>query len=151
MRRTLRRRAPVAIQHGLEQRLAQRQQLAARDVVLEPRQRRLRGQCVAGDGIAAEQQLVDRIVGEPRGVVGVLVAERQAVDALAEQIRQAVTHLAGLALIDERRGESRDQAEASIGGLEQHRAAVRAGVGDVEGGRSAAGRKDPGTADTVSW
>jgi hypothetical protein len=38
--------------------------------------------------ITPEQQLVNRIVGEPRGVVDVFVAEGQTVDALAEQIRR---------------------------------------------------------------
>ena len=49
--------------------------------------------------IATEQQLVHGIVGQPRGVVGVVAAERQAVDALAKQIRQTVTDPAALALI----------------------------------------------------
>src|SRR5207249_6910975 len=124
---------PVTSEHRLEQRLAHRQQLAAGDVVLEARQRRLRGQRVAGHRIAAEQQLVHGIVGEPRRVVGVLVAERQAVDALAEQIRQRMAHLAALPLIEERARESRDQTEPAVGGLEQHGATVGTGVGDLEG------------------
>lgn len=125
----------VPLQHAFEQRLAHRQQLAARDVVLEPRQRRLRRQRLARERIAPQQQLVHGIVGEPRCVVGVVVSERQAVDALAEQVAQAVAHLARLPLIDERGGESRDQAEPPIRGLEQHRAAIGAGVGDVESNR----------------
>ena len=34
------------------------------DTVLEPRDRRLRGQRLAGDRVPPEQQLVDRVVGE---------------------------------------------------------------------------------------
>jgi hypothetical protein len=59
----------------------------------------------------------DGIVGEPPRVVGVL---------------ERVTNSTGLALIDQRAGQSRDQAEAPIRGLEQHGTAVRAGVGEVE-------------------
>ena len=61
--------------------------------------------------------------------------KRQAIDALAEQIREPVADLAELAVIDERGREPRDQAEAAIRRLEQHRAAIRAGVRDVELGR----------------
>ena len=55
--------------------------------------------------IAPEQQLVDGVVREPRRVVGVLVAQRQPVRPLAEQVAQRVPHLAGLPLIDQSRGE----------------------------------------------
>ena len=84
------------------------------------------------DRIAPEQQLVDGIVGKPRGVVGVVVAERQAVDALAEKVRERVPHLAGLALIDERGRQSRDQAQTSLCRREQDRTAIGAGVGHIE-------------------
>jgi hypothetical protein len=43
-----------------------------------------------------------------------------------------VPHFALLPLIDQRGGESRDQAQPPIRGLQQHRAAVRTGVRDVE-------------------
>ncbi len=51
-----------------------------------------------------------------------------------EQVRQAVPHLALLPLIDERGGEPRDQTEPAIRSFEQHRAAVRTGVRNVEAG-----------------
>jgi len=70
-----------------------------------------------------------------RSVIGVLIAERQAVDALAELAAQAVANLTGLPLIDERGGESRDQAKPTIRDLEQQGTAVGAGVGDVESDR----------------
>src|SRR2546425_11198775 len=38
------------------------------DGVLEPRERRLRSQGRPGEGIALEQELVDRIVGQPGSV-----------------------------------------------------------------------------------
>jgi hypothetical protein len=128
----------VPVEHGLEQRLAHPQQFAARDVVLEPRQRRLRGERSAGDRVAPEHQLVHRVIDESRRVISVLVAQCQAVGALAEQVHERVSHLAALAPVDECVGESRDQTQATVGGLQQHRAAIRAGVGDVERGRQRA-------------
>ena len=58
------------------------------------------------------------IVGQPRGIVGVLVAQRETVDALAEQVREGVVHLAGLAPVLEASGQRVDQPQPAIGGLE---------------------------------
>src|SRR3989441_8996219 len=52
------------------------------DGVLEPRERRLRSQGRPGEGIALEQELVDRIVGQPGSVVAVGVAAGEAKEPL---------------------------------------------------------------------
>ena len=59
-------------------------QPGARGAVLEPRDRRLRGQGGAGHRVAPEQQLVDGVVGEMLGVVAVGMTAGDAEDPLAE-------------------------------------------------------------------
>ena len=71
-------------------------QVGAAHRILEPRQRRLRAQGRAGERIAVEQQLVDRIVGQPGGVVAVGVAAGQPEHALPQQIAERVRDLARL-------------------------------------------------------
>lgn len=100
--------------------------------VLEPRQRRLRTQGRAVERIALEQQLVDRVVGQPRGVVAVGVATGQPEDALPQQIPERVRHLAGLATVAKGAGQAPGQAEPIVDRLEQHGAAVGTGLGLVE-------------------
>ena len=73
-------------QHGVGQRRPQPIEIGPPHGVLEPRQRRLRPRRRALERIALEQQLVDRIVDQPRGVVAVRVATGQPEDALAQQI-----------------------------------------------------------------
>src|SRR5437870_1209527 len=102
--------------------------------VLEPRERRLRRQGGAGDRIAVEQQLVDRVVGQPGGVVAVGVATRQPKHALSEQLEGLMLDLARLAPIDDACGQTLGQLELGIEPLQQHRSTVRAGVRHVEEG-----------------
>ena len=68
---------------------------AAHHRVLEPGQGRLRGQGPARDRIAVEQQLVDRIVGQPGGVVAVGVATGEPEDALPHQLQASCCTLPG--------------------------------------------------------
>ena len=88
----------------------QRVELLDPDVVLEPRDRRLRGEGVTVDRIAPEQERVGRIVGEAVGIVGVGMAARDPEDPLAEHIRQGVSDLPGLPVVDQTVGESVDHA-----------------------------------------
>ena len=92
--------------------------------------------------------IVEKIVTKPRkefvimggcivsGFVGAMAFTSNQHTAMGQpitwQIAQRVSHLAGLPLIDQRRGESGDQAEASIRRLQQYRTAVRTGVGEIE-------------------
>ena len=55
-------------------------------VVLEARHRRLRRQAVARHQIAPDQQLVDRIIGDPVPIVAVRTAARDAEHPLAAQV-----------------------------------------------------------------
>ena len=76
----------------------------------------------------------DRIVGEPVGVIAVGMATRDREDPLQQiQTPTPCVTRAG-ARIGDRRGQGRQQAEASVGRFEQDRAAVRTRVGLIEGG-----------------
>src|SRR5262249_10549755 len=72
--------------------------------------------------------------GQPRGVVAVGVATGQPEDALPQQIPERIRHLAGLAPVANRAGQAPRQAEPIVDPLQQHGAAVGAGVGLVEPG-----------------
>ena len=66
---------------------------AAVDRVLQPRQRRLRGQRLTRHRVPTNQQLVDRVVGEMPSVVAIRMTAGDAEEALAEQVRQRVPNL----------------------------------------------------------
>ncbi len=78
--------------HGVRKRRAHREQHPRGGRVLEPRDRRLRGQAAAVDRIASQQQFVDRIIGEPVGVIAVGMATGDREDPLREQIADAMRH-----------------------------------------------------------
>src|SRR2546426_1057876 len=108
--------------------------VAAPHGVLEPRQGRLRPQARAVERIAVEQQLVDRVVDQPRGVVAVGVATGQPEDALPQQIPERVRHLAGLATVADGSGLAPGQTEPIVDRLQQNGAAVGTGLRLVEPG-----------------
>ena len=78
--------------HRVGERVAHGEQHPRGGRVLEARDRRLRRQAAAVDRIAPQQQFVDRIVGEPVGVIAVGMATRDREDALRDQIADAVRH-----------------------------------------------------------
>jgi hypothetical protein len=127
-------RADQHAAEALSGRGAQPQQISGTDRVLKARERGLRGQAVAGDRIAIEQQLVDRIVREARRVVGIGVAAGQAEDALPHQVLHRVHDLARLARIGQTGGHPSRQAQPLIDGLQQDRAPIRTAVCLVEPG-----------------
>jgi hypothetical protein len=126
--------APLVLDHGVGQHVRHVAQGRPPDDVLEPRERRLRGQRRAGQRVALEQQLVDGVVGQPGGVVAVGVATGQAEHALANQLDRLMPDLAGLALVDQTAGQPSRQPQVGIDALEQDRPAIRTGVGGVEAG-----------------
>ena len=102
----------------------------------------MRGERVPVDGIPPEQQLVNRVVREPIGVVRIGMAAGEPVDALGQQILERVPHLPRLPILDEASGEAIDQPVARFRGLEQDRAAIRARVRLIE-------RRDEGFVEEV--
>ena len=97
---------------------------AVADPVLEPRQRRLRSQRLARPRVPAEQQLVDRVVGEAVRIVAVRMPAGDAEDPLADQVRQRVPDLLRRAGIGQTPGQRLEQAVHALGRLEQDRPAV---------------------------
>jgi hypothetical protein len=76
---------------------------------------------------------VHRVVGQAIGIVRIRVAARDSENALGQQILERVPHFPRLPILDQASGEAIDQAIARFRGLEQHRAAVGARVGLIEG------------------
>jgi hypothetical protein len=102
------------------------------DVVFETRDRGLRGERIAVDGIASEQEFVDRVLREPIRVIRIGMAAGESIDALRQQILERVPHLPRLPIIDEAPGEALDQAVARLRGFEQDRPAIRTRVGLIK-------------------
>src|SRR5207249_6869063 len=92
----------------------------------------LRAQGRALERIALEQQLVDGVVDQPRGVVAVGVTTGQPEDALTQQIPERVRDLAGLPVIANDAGQPPRQPESVVDRLDQNRAAIGAGLGLIE-------------------
>jgi hypothetical protein len=105
---------------------------AAVDRVLEPRQRRLRGQALTRNRVSVEQQLVNGVVGEAVAVVAVGMAAGDAEDAPADQVRERVPSLVRRPLVEQTPGERLDQAVDALGCLQQNRPAVGTGLLLVE-------------------
>ncbi len=101
--------------------------------ILEARDRGLRGERVAVDGIAAQQELVNRVVREPVGVIGIRIAAGEAEDPLGQQVPERVPHLPRLPIVDQATREAIDQAVRAFGGVQQDRAAIGTRVRLVEG------------------
>src|SRR5207247_1210263 len=125
---------PMVLDDGVRQDVTHGDQFPRPDGVLEPRQGGLRSQGRPGEGIALEQELVDRIVGQPGGVVAVGVAAGEAKEALSEQFERLMPNLARLAVVRETRGQPPGQPPLGVDPLEQERPTVGAGVRLVEGG-----------------
>jgi hypothetical protein len=100
--------APVALDHRVGQHRPHAIQLAGSDRILEPAERRLRRQGGAVDRIAAHEQFVDGVVGQARGIIGIGIATRDAVQALRQQVDERVLHLARLAGVLQARGQRLD-------------------------------------------
>ena len=90
--------------------------------MLQPVQRRLPGQPAAG---LVEHGRERRIVAQLIVIDQVLVAEREAEDALAQQIGDGVGDAVGEPQIAEALGQPIGQPDRAVGGTEQQRTAVR--------------------------
>ena len=133
MRRTRRAALAMLRDHRVGQRVAEAVQPARRHAILEARDRRLRRQALAADRIAIEQQLVDRIVGQRVGIVGIGMPAGDPEDALGQQIAQRMVHARRCPPVGQAGGQPVEQPESPVRRLEQDGAAVRAAVRLVEG------------------
>ena len=84
-------------------------------------------------GIAIEQQLVYRILGQGIGIVTVRITSGTAVDALPEQIEVSMNDLAGLAGIANDSLQAFGQAEIFVYRLEQNGASIGVAVRLIKG------------------
>ena len=109
-------------------------QPGAAHVVLEPRDRRLRGQGRASHRVSLEKQLVDRVVRQVVGIVAVRMTARDAEDPLPNQVRERVSNLRRRALVGETTGKPLDEAVHALRRLEKDGAAIRARLLAVESG-----------------
>ncbi len=112
--------------------VAQPDEIVPPDGVLEARDRRLRAQRRPGQRLAVEDQLVQRVGGEPGGVVAIEIAGRQTKDPLPNQVQARVRNLPGLPRIRHAPAHSLRQAQPLVHGLEQYQAPILAGVRNVE-------------------
>ena len=119
------------------------------NAVLEPRDRRLRGQRLARHRVPPEQQLVDRVGGEVVSVVAIGMAAGNAEDPLAEQLRQRVPDLPGLPPVDQTAGKARHQPVQPLRRLEQNRAAIGTRVLAVERGNEGLVEENPERGQSV--
>ena len=122
----------MAIDHGGRQRAADAIQRTRPDAIFKPRDRGLRGEGLPLHRIAVEQQLLDRIVGEPVGIVAIGIAGGDAEDALREHVRQRMRDAGRVAGVRETGRQPRRQIQAAVGRLQQDRATVPTGVRLIE-------------------
>ena len=116
--------ALMALDHARGQFASHPIQFLHADLILEARDRGLGRERVASDGVAPEQEFVNRVVGEPIGVVRIGMAAGEAEDALRQQLLERVPHLPRLPIIHETAREAIDQSVARVRGFQQDRAAV---------------------------
>ena len=84
--------ALMARDHRVGQRLAHRIQRPRRDRILEARHGGLRGEPSAGDRVAIEEELLDRILRQSVGIIGIGIAARDPEDPLGEHVGPRVGH-----------------------------------------------------------
>ena len=70
----------------------------------------LKAQVLAVERIPTDQQLVDRIAGQPRRIVGVFISQCNGHDSLSNQLTQLMLHLTGLPVISQTSRQCRSQA-----------------------------------------
>ena len=124
----------MPLDHARRQVAPHRVELLDPDVVFKPRDRRLRREGVARHRVTTEQQLVNGVVGEAVGIVGIGMAARDAEDPLGEQVPQRVPDLPGLPVINQTPGDPIDHVVARLRRLEQDGAAIGARVRLIERG-----------------
>ncbi len=96
--------------------------------ILEPRERRLRGQLLATDRVATTEQLLDRVTAQSARIVPIRVAARDGIQALAHQLTDRMLNLVRLAPIIDSADQRLGQAESTIARLQQDRTAIGAAV-----------------------
>ena len=123
---------PVVGDDHVGQGLSEPVELPRPDGVLEAGERRLRGEVGIRAGVAAHEELVDRVGLEVGGVVRIGVAAGQAEAALPDQRGQILLDLPRLAPLGNARRQAGGEMQVVVDGLEEHRPAVGALLRGVE-------------------
>ena len=100
----------MSFNDAVRQRFRHAQQFLTIRSIFKARQGRLRSQILAVDGIPTDQQLVDRIRGQPCRIVGVFISQREGHDPLSNQLTQLMLHLTRLPVISQTSRQCRCQA-----------------------------------------
>ena len=134
VQRHLARRACVAGAIDIDHGVAHRRHLMARRRVLPARDGRLRTQIAAAVRQAPAGQLEGGIGAQIVEVVGVLITAGDGEDAGAQNVGDAVRHQGGIARVGDQGGEPVGDAEAPLGGGQQHHAAIGCEASAIERG-----------------
>ena len=123
----------VPLDHARRQLAAHRVEGLTGHAVFEPRDRRLRRERIAGDGVTTQQELLNRIARQPVGVIGIGIAAGEAEDPMGQQVTQRVPHLSGLPIVHEAAREPIDQSVPAFRRVQQDGAAIGARMRLIEG------------------
>src|SRR5207244_5881909 len=118
----------MPLDHALRERLPHPIQIRPARGVLKARERRLGSEHRPGEGIAIDEELVDRIAPQPRCIIPIGVAAGDPKESLPQQIAHRVLDLALLPSIHQALRQALTQPQRRIAGLQQDRPAVGAGV-----------------------
>jgi hypothetical protein len=122
----------MAFDHALRQCLAHPVQIRTPHRILKPRQCRLRGQRRPTDRVTSDQQLLDRILGQSRGIVAVWIPAGDRLQALAHQIPDRVFDLARLPSVHDAARQALRQTQPLVAGLQQNCSTIGTAVALVE-------------------
>jgi len=120
--------------HGRRQCAPHPIQLPGRHRILKPGEGRLRGQGRASHRIAPHRQFLEGIVGQPGGIVRVLVAADYAENPLPEQVAEWMADLVRVPAVDQTGRQLVGHLEAVIERFEQHDAPIGTGLRLIEPG-----------------
>jgi hypothetical protein len=109
-------------------------QRRAIDPVFKPREGRLRGEREAGDRIAVEQQLLNRIVRQTVGIVRIGIPARDPEHPLCDKFVDGVLDSRRHPAVRETPRHGRRDTEPRVGRLQQDRPAIRTRMRLIEGG-----------------
>ncbi len=108
-------------------------QLGAPHPVFKPRDGRLRGQRDPVDGIAVDQQFLNRIVGQPVRVVAIGIPARDPEDALRHQVVHRVRDFRRHPTVGQAARQRGRQAETSVRRFQENRPTIRTRVRLIKG------------------
>ena len=122
----------VAFDHEIGESFSHPVDILAAYGILEAGESGLGGERLTRDGISTQQHLVDGIVGQSRGVIGVGITAGDAKDPLRKQFPNVVLDPARVAAVRQALGQPLGQPQSEVGRLEQNRPAVRTALLLVE-------------------